>query len=319
MFRGAYRIVMAATPELLQRLEQRALLADQMISKLKNQLQELKHAAGPERRLVNENAKLLAEVETLKDKLAILEARNGLIQIQGPTSKSSVPPSSASTVTAADGSENKNQSNDERTTEDQKQEPTKKEKKEKKPKGEKKEKGGGGKKAASGEELVIDVSLLDLRVGQIKEVKRHPDADALYVEQVDCGETNPRTVVSGLVKHIPIEEMENKMVVLCCNLKPAKMRGILSQAMVMCASSPDKVEILDPPQGSVPGDRVNCDGYPLSESFPAQMNPKKKIFEQIQPDLNVNSERVATYKGVPLKVEGRGVVTAPSMTNSQIK
>lgn len=57
-------------------------------------------------------------------------------------------------------------------------------------------------------------------------------------------------------------QMENKMVVLCCNLKPAKMRGILSQAMVMCASSPEKVEILDPPLGSVPGDRVSFDGYP---------------------------------------------------------
>lgn len=56
--------------------------------------------------------------------------------------------------------------------------------------------------------------------------------------------------------------MQDKMVVLCCNLKPAKMRGILSQAMVMCASSPDKVELLDPPQGAVPGDRVSCEGYP---------------------------------------------------------
>ncbi|KAL0203107.1 hypothetical protein M9458_001125, partial [Cirrhinus mrigala] len=36
--------------------------------------------------------------------------------------------------------------------------------------------------------------------------EKHPDADALYVEQVDVGEAAPRTVVSGLVKHIPLEQ-----------------------------------------------------------------------------------------------------------------
>lgn len=56
--------------------------------------------------------------------------------------------------------------------------------------------------------------------------------------------------------------MQNRMAVLLCNLKPAKMRGVVSQAMVMCASSPDKVEILDPPSGAVPGDRVTFQGFP---------------------------------------------------------
>lgn len=55
--------------------------------------------------------------------------------------------------------------------------------------------------------------------------------------------------------------MQNRMVVLLCNLKPAKMRGVVSQAMVMCASSPEKVEILDPPAGALPGDRVICQGF----------------------------------------------------------
>lgn len=57
-------------------------------------------------------------------------------------------------------------------------------------------------------------------------------------------------------------QMQNRMAVLLCNLKPAKMRGVMSQAMVMCASSPDKVEILDPPSGAVPGDRVSVQGFP---------------------------------------------------------
>lgn len=53
------------------------------------------------------------------------------------------------------------------------------------------------------------------------------------------------------------------------------MRGVFSEAMVMCASSPDCVEILDPPSGSVPGDKVVCEGYPGTPD--AQLNPKKKV------------------------------------------
>ena len=80
-----------------------------------------------------------------------------------------------------------------------------------------------------------------MRVGVIVSAKKHPDADALYVEDVDVGEEKNRTVISGLVKFIPLEEMQNRKAILLCNLKPVKMRGIMSQAMVMCASTPDKV------------------------------------------------------------------------------
>lgn len=43
------------------------------------------------------------------------------------------------------------------------------------------------------------MSRLDFRVGKIVQVEKHPDADSLYLEKVDVGEANPRTVVSGLV------------------------------------------------------------------------------------------------------------------------
>lgn len=82
----------------------------------------------------------------------------------------------------------------------------------------------------------ITPSRLDIRVGRIVDVSRHPDADALYVEKIDLGENEPRTIVSGLVNFVPIEEMQNRLVVVLCNLKAAKMRGIESQGMVLCAS-----------------------------------------------------------------------------------
>ncbi len=53
----------------------------------------------------------------------------------------------------------------------------------------------------------VNVSKLDIRVGKIMKCERHPDADGLYVEQIDLGEGKLRQVCSGLVKHIPIEEV----------------------------------------------------------------------------------------------------------------
>ena len=84
------------------------------------------------------------------------------------------------------------------------------------------------------------------------------------------------------------------MVVLLCNLKPVKMRGVTSHAMVMCASTPDKVEILSPPESSKPGDLVEFEGYPRQPD--AQLNPKKKIFEACAPDLKTSGDLVALYK-----------------------
>lgn len=78
---------------------------------------------------------------------------------------------------------------------------------------------------------------LDIRVGRIVDVSKHPDADTLYVERIDLGEEAPRTIVSGLAKFVPIEEMQGRFVAVLCNLKPAKMRGVESQGMVLCTSS----------------------------------------------------------------------------------
>lgn len=53
----------------------------------------------------------------------------------------------------------------------------------------------------------LDVSRVDFRVGKIVQVEKHPDADSLYVEQVDVGESKNRTVVSGLVKHVTLDQV----------------------------------------------------------------------------------------------------------------
>jgi len=141
-----------------------------------------------------------------------------------------------------------------------------------------------------------------MRVGLIKSAKKHPDADSLYVEEVDVGESKPRTVISGLVNFIPEEEMQNRRAILLCNLKPSKMRGIMSEAMVMCASTKEKVEILAPPLSANIGDPVLVEGFERKPD--SQLNPKKKIFEAVAPDLKVNQDKAATYKGIPWTVNG---------------
>ncbi|XP_058495727.1 aminoacyl tRNA synthase complex-interacting multifunctional protein 1-like [Solea solea] len=163
------------------------------------------------------------------------------------------------------------------------------------------------------EDAAVDASRLDLRVGHIITALRPPQTDGVYVAQVDVGETTHRTVVSKLVNHIPVDQMQNRMAVLLCNLKPTSLGGVESQAVVMCASSPDKVEILDPPSGAVPGDRVTLQG------FPGEPDKELTLWNRIQPDLRTDGQCVATYKGAAFEVVGKGVCKSQTMSNCEIK
>eukprot|EP00850_Spirogloea_muscicola_P020362 SM000213S06827 [mRNA] locus=s213:191328:197704:- [translate_table: standard] len=172
---------------------------------------------------------------------------------------------------------------------------------------------GGVKK----DEGPVDISRLDLRVGQIKSVQKHPDADSLYVEEIDLGSGEVRTVVSGLVKFVPIEEMQGRKVCLLCNLKPATMRGIKSHAMVLAASNADhtQVELVNPPEGSKVGERILIAGF---EGEPdVQLNPKKKVWETVQVDLRTSADLVAAYKGTPLSTSA-GICTVTTLSNASI-
>jgi len=295
-------------------LECRAKQAEDTIAWLKEQMSSLQNAAQSAelQRLQEENKQLQAEVNHWTDALNKAETKNGVKQVpmSGKPSTAVTPKAPAATLAAAAPPTTTAAPAAAQPAGDA---PAKK--KEKKPKAGKSE--GGKAAAGGGDEETVDIGLLDLRVGRILSAEKHPDADALYVEQVDVGEPTPRTVVSGLVRFVPLEQMQNRTAVLLCNLKPAKMRGVLSQAMVMCASSPDKVEILDPPQGAQPGEAVTCPGF--VSRCGAQLNPKKKIFEQVAPDLKTDGERRATYRGVAWEVAGKGAVTSPSLANVNIK
>ncbi|KAK7476959.1 hypothetical protein BaRGS_00031818 [Batillaria attramentaria] len=288
-----------ATAAVLKTLRARADQADTILATLRHQISALQTATaltagrGEEQRLRTENEALRKEIEKARLSLMVAEIRNG----EQPQSKPAAAQPQAKKAKKETG-------------------PPKEENKAAK-EGKEESKGKGKKAAEAGSEEPekMDVSRLDFRIGKIVAVEKHPDADTLYVETVDLGEEKTRTIVSGLVPHIPIEQMRDRLAVFMCNLKPSKMRGIASEGMIMCANA-GKVEILVPPPGVVPGDCISFDGY--SGTPDKQLNPKKKIWETLKPDIRTNSERVATYKGVPFKVEGKGIVKAPTLADAQI-
>ena len=157
-----------------------------------------------------------------------------------------------------------------------------------------------------------------MKVGKIVEAWLHPNADSLYVEKVDLGEQHPRTVISSLVNIIPLDDLKGQKAIFVSNLKPQKMRGILSEAMIICAETKDKsqCEILEPPDTAIPGDVVTVEGFDKSNlTNPSQI--KTKIFQTIAKDLTINEFGEATYQNKAWKIRGHSCTTK-SLKNTPI-
>jgi glutaminyl-tRNA synthetase len=94
------------------------------------------------------------------------------------------------------------------------------------------------KAAQKARENLPDACRIELRAGRVVSASAHPDADSLYVLQVDLGEADgSRTIVSGLANFILLERLVDSEVVVVANLKPSKMRGVESCGMILCPSS----------------------------------------------------------------------------------
>ncbi len=80
-----------------------------------------------------------------------------------------------------------------------------------------------------------DFARLALRAGHVTAADKHPNADRLLVLQVDVGEAEPRTIVAGLASKYAPEELVGRTVIVVTNLKPARLRGIVRQGMLLAA------------------------------------------------------------------------------------
>ena len=219
-----------------------------------------------------------------------------------------------------------------------------------KPKKEKKEKAPKPAKAPAAPASPPSPRLIDLRVGHILKAIKHPEADSLYVSTIAMGDAAGtddtaeyegqvcRTVCSGLNGLVPLESMQGRRVVVVANLKPVKMRGIKSCAMVLAASPrlaegeaddhKGPVELVAPPADAAVGERVCFEGWWGEPE--GVLNPKKKVWETFQPGFTTNDALEVVFDGRVVKEAGKeetgklvtasgGVCTVPSLKGATVR
>ena len=76
------------------------------------------------------------------------------------------------------------------------------------------------------------------------------------------------------------------------------------------------MELVEPPADAAPGERVSVEGYPGEPD--AQLAPKKRVFEGVQPDLASNADRIACYRGTPLATP-QGPCTVATIAGGSIR
>ena len=185
--------------------------------------------------------------------------------------------------------------------------------------------------APGGVDVVEDLRRPALRAATIIDVGLHPEAESLLLLKVDCGDVGgtmePRTVVAGLAGKIAISDLIGKKVVAVTNLKPAKMRGIESHAMLLAASDGkeenEKVELLSVPDSVPNGELISFDGKEPSE--PDEMMKSKgalKVWDRVKAGLQTNSEGEAVYawEGQTFRMmTSGGPIKAASLQNAGIQ
>eukprot|EP00010_Vexillifera_abyssalis_P005109 CAMPEP_0201553026 /NCGR_PEP_ID=MMETSP0173_2-20130828/19399_1 /ASSEMBLY_ACC=CAM_ASM_000268 /TAXON_ID=218659 /ORGANISM="Vexillifera sp., Strain DIVA3 564/2" /LENGTH=709 /DNA_ID=CAMNT_0047963627 /DNA_START=134 /DNA_END=2263 /DNA_ORIENTATION=+ len=175
-------------------------------------------------------------------------------------------------------------------------------------------------------ELVVKpIQELSLRVGHIKEVKTHPDASRLYLCQVDLGEDKPRQVVAGLTDFYTPEQLLKRHVVVVANLKPAKIRGQLSQGMLLCVEAKIKSQDGDSPTrqvkllelditGAAPGDTIEAKGFPPVSPLKTL---NRKQWQKII--FRVKDKQVVSGENAPLIVKSNSKpIIADAPDNSKV-
>ena len=92
---------------------------------------------------------------------------------------------------------------------------------------------------------IEDFAKVELKVGEILTAEKVENADKLLKFSVKVGKET-RTIVSGIAKYYSPDELIGKEVVVVANLKPAKLKGIMSEGMLLCAVDGDKVVLITP-------------------------------------------------------------------------
>lgn len=105
---------------------------------------------------------------------------------------------------------------------------------------------------------IDEFSRVEIRVGEIISAEPVPKTDKLLVMKVNLGEEEPRQIVAGIAKFYAPEELPGKKALFVVNLQPAKLRGLLSEGMILAATGPDgKLALTATDRDLAPGSRIS--------------------------------------------------------------
>ncbi|EDO16979.1 hypothetical protein Kpol_1041p37 [Vanderwaltozyma polyspora DSM 70294] len=145
--------------------------------------------------------------------------------------------------------------------------------------------------------------LLNLKIGHIKQVELHPDSDKLYISQVEVGsdidKPSVKQICSGLREYKSKSDLFDQAVVVLDNIKKCKLRGEISEAMLLCGENTSKnvVQLCKPEKfnASFIGKNVVL-GNKIPIRPPTDRKIKPKEWEDISSRLSIGDNNVVTYR-----------------------
>lgn len=151
--------------------------------------------------------------------------------------------------------------------------------------------------------------MCDMRVGLITSCSVHPESEKLYIEKIDLGEEEDRTIASGLQQVMKIEEVSGKCIVFA-NLKPRPLGGVPSNGMVMCVKNEaGDLEIMRPHPDTKVGERVVLQAVAMDQAPLPKLNPKKKFAEKVLPLLHSNADGECMFKDWKMMTNGEVIMS----------
>ncbi len=155
------------------------------------------------------------------------------------------------------------------------------------------------KKAFSGNKP--EFGKFQLKIAEIKTIKKHPNAGHLYHLEVDAGEGKLRNIAAGLVKNYEAQNLKNKKVIILANLKPANLKGIVSEGMVLVCKKNKKIELLDGSQFET-GDMVEVEDQKIQHD-------EITIEEFKEAPLSIIDGKMIFDEEIECKIKGKVIET----------
>ena len=157
---------------------------------------------------------------------------------------------------------------------------------------------------------------IELTVAKITDVKPNPEGEKLYIETLDDGSGQPRTIQSGLRMYLKEEDLLGKHVIIASNLAPRTMRGVESRGMLLAgdyktSDGKDMVEVLDA-SWAQPGTKVVLEGADVNAVKKEEIN----IDEFFSVQINAVNGTVE-IAGKKLLADGKEIKTTKAL-NSEI-